>query len=142
MAATPEIFINYEVNSNSLINSTTGTTTGVVAPSIFKDNLYTFNMQFFTLFPAKFDLSGATTFNLGIGELGKADVLVSANNASFDTSNAASGNITATVNTTSVALSANLGSLDLKDYSTEIRSDSSSIVGIFTTVINNTVFGS
>ena len=118
----PVITIAYDQNISELINSSTGVTTNVVTPAIYKKNEYEFDVTIYDDWPTLCNVASIATWKLGIGPLGtSSDPLVEANNAAFTVTNAAGGEITVIVNTHSTTLDTALGTSTLKTYYCEIN---------------------
>jgi len=140
----PEIQIFYDANTNELINSSTGVTTGVISPSIFRNNEYLLKIKLYNVYPTEYDVSAIADWKNGIGNLGTtSNPLVESNNASINTegwANTTSGNITVIVNTHSTTLDADLGTLDQKLYSNELKGDNVTTIAQFDIFVHNTVY--
>jgi hypothetical protein len=136
----PEIFVAYDANINEMINSVSGVTTSVITPAIFKNNEYLFKVQLYNVYPTVYDVSAAVDWKNGIGTAGADNPLVESNVASFNTTNAATGYLTIVVNTHSTTLDTDLGTLEQKLYSNEIKADNETTVGQFDIFIRNTVY--
>jgi len=136
----PDINIGYDANINDMINTTTGVTTGVITPTIFKNNEYLFKVQLYNVYPTVYDVSAAVDWKNGIGTVGADNPLVESNVAAFNTTNAATGYLTIVVNTHSTTLDTDLGLLEQKIYANEIKADGETTIAQFDIFVKNVVY--
>lgn len=115
----------FDLNTQALVNVSTGTTTGVVTPNYVKNNEVLLKIQIYDTYPAFANLASMVTFEAGVGPVGgTAAPLIQTTNASFQTdawANASGGKLTAIINSHSVALSVDLSTNYSKQYKQEIR---------------------
>jgi len=142
MTVRAEKDIFWDLNRAAIVNNSTGTTTSALpAPTLYLRNEYTFNITLYQEWPERWDLSAATTFKQGIGNIGStSNPLVESNNASITSTSKASGEFAVIVNTWSSTLDADLGDAEVKQYTIELVADEDSTIMQTPCYIRNVVY--
>lgn len=140
MPTTP-VIINYDIAVQKQCNGNSGSTTSdVPVVTVFRDNLYEFDIQLYNVWPATYDVSEVGTWKMGIGNLNSTPLVES---TTIDVSNAASGHIIFDANLHSTTLDTAMGTTAQKTYYCEVNANSSSdatTICLFPLYVKNTLY--